>query len=104
MRWDIGDPSPADDRRHVMFAMAFERHAAKDNHLIVTISLFEGGREHTPWLDAVTREIFFVGSRHTCRCLCKSLAIRIIASPSDDGAKSLLHILRSRRGSLVIPF
>src|SRR5579864_3867266 len=83
----------ADDRREMMLAVALKADVPQHHHLVVTIGLLEGALQEIDRIDTVTREIFLEGARHPPRRAAQTLAHRIIARPTDEGAHGLFGLL-----------
>src|SRR6185503_8296954 len=83
----IAHPRAADDWRHVMLAMTFERNARQYDRLVIAGNLRkrllqDGGR-----IETVACEMLFQSARHAGRRFDQPISIWIIAGPADDGAK-----------------
>src|SRR5262249_49704729 len=48
--WNIGDPSAAEDWRHMVLAMAFEGDVAQHDHLIIAVDLVERLLQDGGWI------------------------------------------------------
>ena len=83
---NVGHPGLADDRRHVVLAMALEADAAQHDHLVIAFGLLEGLLQDLGGVLTVAREELLERARHARRRLAQAVPIRIFAGPSDDGA------------------
>ncbi len=59
----------ADDRRHVMLAVAFETNAAQHDHFVITFDFLEGLLQDRLGILIVAAKILLVGARQAGRRL-----------------------------------
>src|SRR5690606_15558473 len=85
----------ADDRRHVVLAVAFELDVAQHDHLVVAGDLLEGARHVLVRIQAVAAEPLRVGVDHAPRRVEQAFARRILAGPLQQGAHRVFG-LRAR--------
>ena len=91
----VGDVGAADDRHHVVLAVALEADVAQQNDLVVVVHLGEGAAEQRHRVDGVAPEELLVGAHHAGRRVVQSFAGRVLARPAQQGAHRLLR-LRAR--------
>ena len=83
--WHVGDFGVADDRRHVMLAMALEANIAQHHHLVVARDLREGFLQDRGRVLCVAGEVFLERTGDPRRRFPKTFAIGIVAGPADQG-------------------
>lgn len=83
------------DRRHVMFAMRMERNVAQKDHLVIASDFLESPFKVDGGIFIIAATIFFPCPCHSCGRILQSLSVRIVASPTQDGAKRLLDFRRN---------
>ena len=93
---NVGDPGLADDRCHVMLAVAFEADGAERNHLVVALDLLEGLGQDFRGVHRVAREILLVGLDDTLWRLDQPIARGILAGPAENRAHRLFGFLLAR--------
>ncbi len=93
---NIGDPGAADDRRHVMFAVALETDAAQHDHLVIAFDLLEGLLQDRLGVLVVAAEILFERARHAGRRFLQAIARRVVAGPADDRLERFLDFAARR--------
>jgi hypothetical protein len=76
----------ADDRHHVVFAMAFDADVAKDDHFVIALDLFEGAGEDGGGIFRVAAEKFLVGADDAGGGVDQAFAFRVFAAPAEQGA------------------
>src|SRR3954464_1525886 len=89
---DISDPGAADDRCHVVLAMAFEANAAQDDHLVVAFDLLKGLLQDFGRILRIAGEILLEGARDPVRRIAQTVARGIVAGPADHGPDRLLDL------------
>ena len=89
---NVADPSPTNDRRDMMLAMAFEGDAAEHDHLVVALDLAECLVQNLVRVFVIAREIFAVSTHHTIGRLNQTVAIGVLANPLEYGAERLLGL------------
>ena len=95
---NIGDPSAADDRCDVMFAMAFKRNAAKDNHLVIAIGFFKGLQQELLRILLIAGKVLLISASKTLRCFAQTVSIGVFPDPAKYLSKRLLYLgLRKHR-------
>ena len=97
---NISDPGTANNRRNVMFAMAFKRNAPQDHHFIIAVSLFKGLPQDLFGVLPIASEVFLKGPGQTVRRFSQAIPIWVFSNPAKDLSKGLLH-LRLRSRSLI---
>src|SRR5690242_6402340 len=100
--WNIGDPRPADDRRHVMLTMAFEADVAQYDHFGITLDLLEGLCQHFGRILPITAKKLLEGAGHARRSVDKTGPFGILACPSNDGSHRCLDLGSTRPGSFEL--
>src|SRR5215813_2970563 len=85
--WNVGDPNLADDRRHVMFAMALEANATQSNHFVIPFDLLECLLQNLDRVLAVAGKKFFKRARHACGSLGQTITFWIVAGPLNNAPK-----------------
>src|SRR5690606_33589355 len=100
----IGDRSLADDRRHMMFAVALKRDIPEQDDLVVAADFLEHAAEMDRGILPVAETVFLPRPRHALGRIEQALARRIIASPTDQSADRLLHLFGHRRLSIRYVF
>src|SRR3546814_20867080 len=103
----VADVGLADDRRHVVFAVALELDVAQHDHLVVAGNLLEGALQVLARIVGVAAEPVSVGVDHALGRVEQALPSRIVASPAQQGTPRVLGLpaadavalfLRSRHG------
>jgi hypothetical protein len=89
---DIGHPGAADDRRHVVLAMAFEANAAQDDHLVIAFDLLKGLLQDFGRILRIAGKILCEGARNPVRRVVQAVAGGIVARPADHGPDRLLDL------------
>jgi hypothetical protein len=95
--WDVGDSGAADDRRHVVLAVAEEWNATQDDHLVVAIDLLERSLQNLLGILAVARKVLAIRAQDPIRRIAQSVASRLLAHPTEHGADRLAHLIVPRR-------
>ena len=86
----------ADDRNHMMLAIAFNADILKDNHFVIAVYLFEGACEIGVRVFIVTRKKFKVGADNPVRRAAQTFPRRIISRPADQGTDSVFRLCLGR--------
>ena len=94
----VADVHLADDRHHVVLAMALEADVGQHDDLVVAVDLLERAREHRLRVVAVAGEELLVGAHDAAGRLEQALARRVVAGPADQRADRVLGLL-ARRGA-----
>ena len=94
--WNVGHPNLADDRRHVMLAMALETNATQYDHLVIAFDLFEGLFQDIDRVLCIACEEFLQRARYARRRLDQAVPFGIFARPPDDGANRRLDLGSAR--------
>src|SRR6185503_11434729 len=76
----------ADDRHHVVLAVALEADVGHDDHLVVALDLAERAGEHVAGILLVAGEEFLVGAHHPAGRIEEPFAGGIVAGPADQRA------------------
>ena len=82
----VGDVRLADDRHHVVFAMAFEIDVLQDHHLVITFDLFEGAFQDGDGVLGIAGEEFLVGPHHPVGRAQQALAVGVVARPTGSAS------------------
>src|SRR5918993_778905 len=97
----VSDRRPADDRGHVVLAMALERNVLQQHDLVIAADLVEGPAEVDRRVLLVAASIFLPRLGNTPRRIEQAFAVGIVARPADEGADRVAHLVRDfafRRG------
>src|SRR5690606_23976599 len=98
----VADVSTADDRRHVVFAVAFELDVAQHDHLVVAADLLEGALEVLARVLAIAAEPVAVGIDHALGRVEQAFARGIIAGPAQQGADGGLGLVAVHAVALFV--
>ena len=88
---EIADPDPADDRRDVMLAMALERDAAQNDHLVIAVDLGKGLAQHLRRILVIAAEILAKRPHQPVRRFPQAVAVGVFADPFENRAERLLR-------------
>jgi hypothetical protein len=75
-----------------MLAIAFETDVAQHDHLVIALDLLEGPLQHGHRVFLVAAEPLAVGAGHPAGCVEQALAVRVVASPAQQGAHRFLGL------------
>jgi len=100
MARQVGDVRAADDRHHVVLAIALDAHVPQHDHLVVTLDLLEGAREQRGGVDAVATEELLVRARDAPRRVAQAFARRVVAGPAQQRAHRGLGFLAAGTGDV----
>src|SRR4051794_24790668 len=84
--WNVSNPGPPDDRRHVMLAMAFEADVPQHDHFIVAFGFLKSLFQDFYRVLAVASEKLLERPGHARRGLDQAVTFRVFPRPSDDGS------------------
>src|SRR5690606_15893055 len=91
-RRQVAHVDPADDRGHVVLAVAFVLDVAQHDHLVVAGHLLEGAGQVLARVLAVAAEPVAIGLGHPPRGVQQALAAGVLARPAQQGAHGLLGL------------
>ncbi|KGD49388.1 hypothetical protein DP43_3672 [Burkholderia pseudomallei] len=102
----ICDVRAADDRHHMVLAIAFEADVLQHDHFVVAVDLAERAREDVARFERVAGEELLVGAHDARRRIDEPLALRIVAGPPQQHANGRFGFVaarpvRGRAGRLV---
>src|SRR5262249_10215220 len=80
-RGDVGSVGAAADRRHVVFAVAFELDVAQHDHLVVAFHFLEGAAQVLGRVFVIALEPVRIGLHHALGRVEQAFALRILARP-----------------------
>ena len=81
--WNISHPGPADDRRHVVLAMAFEANIPQYDHFVVAFDLLKSLFQNLNRVLPVSREKLFERPSHASWRFDQAVTVGIFTRPSD---------------------
>ncbi len=94
----VADMCTADDRRHVVLAMALELDVAQDHHLVVAGDFLEGTPQILGRVRFITGEPVAISLDHPLGRVEQTFALRIIASPAQQYAHGIFSLLLGDAG------
>ena len=80
----------------MVFAMAFERNVAQQDHLVIAFGFLEGARQHVRWIFQIAREEFLIGAHDPVRRAHQTFAVR--TSPAQRSSTRTAASASSRDG------
>jgi len=94
--WQIGDVGAADERHHVVLAMAGKRNVPHQHHFFIAVGFLEGAFQQRGRIGEVPGEEFVKRADHARGRVQQALARGIVAGIGDQGADRGFR-LRARR-------
>ncbi len=89
---DVADVGLADDRRHVVLAMAFVFDVAQHDHLVVAGDFLEGALEVVLGIERIAAEPVAIGLDDAARRVEQAFARRVFAGVTQQGAHGLFGL------------
>ena len=82
----VCDVRPADDGNHVVLTIALEPYVTQEDDFVIALDLLESTLEESDWIDLVSAEQFEVGAGDASGCVAKTLAMGVVARPTQKRA------------------
>jgi hypothetical protein len=81
----VRDPGLAQERRHVVLAMALHVDAAQHDHVVVALHVLEGARQLLGRIAVIAGEPLAIGLDDAFGGVQQAFAVRIVAGPGQQG-------------------
>jgi hypothetical protein len=82
----------AQERRHMMLAVALDADVAQHDEIVVAAGLLELARQHLGGIERVARVVFLERIGDAARRILEALACGIVAGPGDQRAHGVLRV------------
>ena len=99
----ISDVGFADDRYHVVLAVALEADVLQDYHLVVPLHFFKRALEKVDRVLPVACEKFLIRASDTIRRVDQSLSLGVIPRPLDQRADGVFRFSEAGARALPVP-